>query len=185
MSWLQPLCALLEQPVSRTMLLVALILASTNLLEKWLVIRLDIFTLSWVYALGSSIIFGLVLVCRRPLPIAEPLGRRWTILLAAASADASTLIFQFASLQYLSAVVTLSFKRSGILLTILAGRVFFREQNVGPHLIAATIMIGGAIMLYLPFKPLQQAAFSVFLFLLGVIGPRLLVHRQDIQSPMR
>jgi drug/metabolite transporter (DMT)-like permease len=166
-SWLEPFRALAQEPGSRYMLLAALIMSLTNPLDKWLIVRSSSFTFAWLYATGSCVLFSALLL-RRP----SFRGLAWKAIIAAGVADATTLALQFASLVYLSAVVTICLKRSGILLTVLAGWLIFREHQIENRLIAAMIMVSGALMLYLNFDLWRQTLLSILLIIIGLYGPR-------------
>ncbi|HEY0308879.1 MAG TPA: EamA family transporter [Acidobacteriaceae bacterium] len=174
MGWIEPIRALATNPGSRYMLLASLILSLTNVLDKWLILRTDSFTFAWIYGLGSCIVFGIGLsLCLLLGKVKlEPLS--WNQMAVAGIADAATLIFQFAALQYLSAVATIAFKRSGILLTVLAGWFFFHEKQVANRLVAAAIMISGALMLHLSFTLPQQTCLLLLALVAGITGPRII-----------
>jgi drug/metabolite transporter (DMT)-like permease len=171
--WLSPLRALSSEPGSRFMLMASLLLAATNLLERWLVMRLDIFTLAWIYSVGSTLVFSTAWTLQ-PRPGA---GKRHQLQVApaifAGVADAATFLLQLASLQYLPAVLTVSFKRSGILVTVLLGRLIFRERQPAVHLLAATVMVAGMLLLYLPRSLLTQTIFVTCILTSGWVVERI------------
>jgi drug/metabolite transporter (DMT)-like permease len=61
-----------------------------------------------------------------------------------------SLLFQLASYTYLAVVITVSIKRAGIVLAVLAGWLFFREREITDKVIAASVMFCGVLILYLP-----------------------------------
>ena len=64
--------------------------------------------------------------------------------------DAVALLLQYFTITYLAIVITISIKRAGIVLAILAGWLIFKEKNITDKLIAASVMVGGVLIFYLP-----------------------------------
>ncbi len=62
--------------------------------------------------------------------------------------DTVVLLLHFASLQYIDAVVTIAIKRSGMLLSVLAGALFFKEKHTGQRLGAAVVVLMGVFTMY-------------------------------------
>jgi hypothetical protein len=69
--------------------------------------------------------------------------------------DAAALLLQFFTYSYLAVVITISIKRAGIVLSVLAGWLIFREREITDKLIAASGMLGGVLILYLPLDAVQ------------------------------
>jgi drug/metabolite transporter (DMT)-like permease len=148
-SWFEPVRAVFREKGSRYMLLVALILSVTNPLDKKLVLMSDAFTQAFAYAVGLCILFSLLVIARR--------ADTWGVIRAApgwvvvaGALDASVLLLQFSSHNYIDVVITLSIKRAGIVLAVLCGWLFFRERHINDKLIAVSVMLAGVLILYLP-----------------------------------
>ena len=150
-SWFEPVRAVFREKGSRYMLLVGLILSVSNPLDKKLVLMSDAFTQALAYGVGLCILFSfsLLVVARR----ADTWGviraaPGWVVI--AGALDASVLLLQFSSHNYIDVVITISIKRAGIVLAVLFGWLFFRERNINDKLIAASVMLAGVLILYLP-----------------------------------
>jgi EamA domain-containing membrane protein RarD len=50
-------------------------------------------------------------------------------------------------------VITVSIKRAGIVLSVFAGWLFFREREITDKVIAASVMFCGVLILYLKVTP--------------------------------
>ena len=81
---------------------------------------------------------------------------RWIVL--AGLFDAVSLLFQLASYAYIPVVITVSIKRAGIVLSVLAGWLFFREREITDQVIAASVMFCGVLILYLKVTPVEAFA---------------------------
>jgi drug/metabolite transporter (DMT)-like permease len=171
--WVEPFRALGREPGSRYMLLAALIMSLTNSLDKWLIVRSNSYDFAWLYAVGSCILFSLAFTVRLPRLDVSFRGLSWLAILGAGIADATTLALQFGAMLRLRAVVVVSIKRSGILLSVLAGWYFFHERQIRNRILAAAIMLTGAVMLYFSFSLLQQSLLSAAMIALGLAGPSL------------
>jgi drug/metabolite transporter (DMT)-like permease len=67
-------------------------------------------------------------------------------------------LFQLASYTYIPVVITVSIKRAGIVLSVFAGWLFFRERQITDQVIAASVMFCGVLILYLKVTPAQAFA---------------------------
>jgi drug/metabolite transporter (DMT)-like permease len=74
---------------------------------------------------------------------------------------ASTQLLQFTSHRYIDVVLTITIKRAGILLSVLAGWLIFREKHVEDRLAAAAAMLCGVVLIYLPMSGRMQIGFIV------------------------
>ncbi len=90
---------------------------------------------------------------------------RWIVL--AGLFDAVSLLFQLASYAYIPVVITVSIKRAGIVLSVFAGWLFFRERGITDQVIAASVMFCGVLVLYLPLD-LAQALWLMAATILGM-----------------
>jgi uncharacterized membrane protein len=152
--WLAPVKAVIEYKGSRYMLMVAFIFSLTNPLDAKLVQMSDIYTESCAYGLGLCLSFFLLTRMQKGDFTAAVRGNlRWITL--AGLCDAVSLLFQLASYAYLAVVITVSIKRAGIVLAVLAGWLFFREKEITDKVIAASVMFCGVLILYLPLTLIQ------------------------------
>jgi bacterial/archaeal transporter family protein len=143
-----------------TMLCACLLLSVTNLLDKWLVMRLDVLTYAWLYVVLCAVFTAGLVFALRPGKSAYVPAKRWIVV--ASVLDTTVLLLHFASLQYIDAVVTIAIKRSGMLLSVLAGSFFFQEKALGQRLAAALVVLIGVFMMYLQLRPWQLGtAFAV------------------------
>jgi uncharacterized membrane protein len=147
--WLAPVKAVIEYKGSRYMLMVAFIFSLTNPLDAKLVAMSDVYTEACAYGIGLCISFYLLARMQKGDFAAAARGNfRWIAL--AGLCDAISLLFQLASYAYLAVVITVSIKRAGIVLAVLAGWFFFREKEITDKVIAASVMFCGVLILYLP-----------------------------------
>jgi len=168
--WLAPVKAVLQEKGSRYMLLVSLIFAITNPLDKKLVVMSDVFTESFSYGLGLCISFYFLgRVAGGKFREAARGNVRWIAL--AGGLDAVSLLLQLASYSYIDVVISVSIKRAGIILSVVSGWLFFRERAITDKVIAASVMFAGVLILYLPLTAGQ--AFAVTGATLLVMGVAL------------
>ena len=156
-----PVKAVLREKGSRYMLLVSLIFAITNPLDKKLVTMSDVFFEAFAYGAGLCLAFWLLGRIQRG-DFAAAARANWTWISLAGLLDAVTLLFQLASYAYIAVVITVSIKRAGIILAVFSGWLFFRERGITDKVIAASVMFCGVLILYLPLSPLQAAALTLF-----------------------
>jgi drug/metabolite transporter (DMT)-like permease len=155
--WLAPVKAVLEYKGSRYMLIVALIFSLTNPLDAKLVKMSDVFTESFAYGVGLCISFYLLAKSQKGDFAAAAKGNaKWIVL--AGLFDAVSLLFQLASYAYIPVVITVSIKRAGIVLSVFAGWLFFREREITDKVIAASVMFCGVLILYLKVTPVTAFA---------------------------
>ena len=146
--WLAPVKAVLEYKGSRYMLIVALIFSLTNPLDAKLVKMSDVYTEAFAYGIGLCLSFYLLARSQKGDFAAAARGNtKWIVL--AAVFDAVSLLFQLASYAYIPVVITVSIKRAGIVLSVFAGWLFFRERGITDKVIAASVMFCGVLILYL------------------------------------
>jgi drug/metabolite transporter (DMT)-like permease len=152
--WLAPVKAVIEYKGSRYMLLVALIFSVTNPLDAKLVAMSDVYTEASLYGIGLCLAFGIWARAQRcDFAAAARANFKWIAL--SGICDAVSLLFQLASYAYLAVVITVSIKRAGIVLAVLAGWLFFREKEITDKVIAASVMFCGVLILYLPLNLAQ------------------------------
>lgn len=147
--WIEPIKAIWRERGCFFMLLAAVINAITNPIEKKLVLMADAFTQACAFGVGLFGMFALLYALRRAS--AGTVLRAvpgWTVL--AGVLEAAGLLFQLSSHNHIAVVYTISIKRAGIVLVILVGWLVFKERGIGDKLIAASVMVVGVLILYLP-----------------------------------
>ncbi len=157
--WTAPVRAVIREKGSRYILLVAFILSLTNPIEKRLILMSDPITQAFAYGLGLCVFFALLAWKRRAdcrVVLRDAAG--WTVL--AGVMDAAALLLQLFTFSYLAVVITISIKRAGIVLAVLAGWLIFREREIADKLIAASVMLGGVLILYLPLNITKALALA-------------------------
>jgi drug/metabolite transporter (DMT)-like permease len=172
--WAAPLKAILREKGSRYILLVALILSITNPIEKRLVTMSDPLTQAFSYCIGLCILFAILAWARRAdCRTVMRTTPSWAVL--AGVMDAAALLLQLLTFSYLAVVITISIKRAGIVLSVLAGWLIFREHQITDKLIAASVMLGGVLILYLPLDA-TEALLLMGLVLAGAIVALYVTH---------
>ena len=141
-----PAKAVLREKGSRYMLLVSLIFAVTNPLDKKLVTMSDVFFEAFAYGAGLSLAFWLMGRMQRA-DFAAASRANWTWISLARLLDAVSLLFQLASYAYIAVVITVSIKRAGIILSVFSGWLFFHERGITDKAIAASVMFCGVPIL--------------------------------------
>jgi len=153
-SWLAPVRAIIDEKGSRYMLTVAFLFSITNPIDKKLVLMSDVFTESTAYGVGLVLAF-LFLGKGQGADFGAAIRKNVKWVSLAGLFDAVSLLFQLASYAYISVVITVSIKRAGIILAVMAGWLFFREKEITDKVIAASVMFCGVLILYLPLSVMQ------------------------------
>ena len=147
--WLEPIKAIWRERGCFYMLLVAVATAITNPIDAKLVRMTDAFVQAATFGLGMCLFFTVLLIARKAdagkVIRAVPF---WVVL--AGVLEAVALIFQLSSHNYIAVVYTISIKRAGIILVVFLGWLVFKEKNIGDKLIAASVMLIGVLIIYLP-----------------------------------
>ncbi|MEJ7712829.1 MAG: EamA family transporter [Pyrinomonadaceae bacterium] len=147
--WLEPIRAIWRERGCLYMLLVGFINSITNPIDKKLVGMTDAFTQACAFGIGMVVFFTVLAFARRAdtrkVIRAAP---GWIVL--AGTLEAVALLFQLSSHYYIDVVITISVKRAGIILTVLLGWLVFKERDIGDKLIAASVMLIGVLIIYLP-----------------------------------
>lgn len=144
---LQPLRALVRERGAQLMFAVALIFSATSALGKLGVVHSSaaFFGPSYVGVLA----FGLALTGMAKgegrTMLAELAPNRWFFAIGAAVA-AMTLL-HFAALSRTQVAYMLAVKRSGIIVSVILGRVVFGESGLGVRLPGAALLLAGVILL--------------------------------------
>lgn len=147
--WFEPIKAVWRERGCFYMLMVGLINSITNPIDKKLVGMTDAFTQACAFGVGMVLFFGVLAFARRAdtgKVIRTVPG--WVAL--AGTLEAVALLFQLSSHYYIDVVITISIKRAGIILTVLLGWLIFKERDIGDKLIAASVMLIGVLIIYLP-----------------------------------
>jgi drug/metabolite transporter (DMT)-like permease len=155
-----PVKAVLREKGSRYMLLVSMIFAITNPLDKKLVNMSDVFFEAFAYGIGLCLSFW-IMGRRERGDFAAAARGNWKWISLAGILDAVSLLFQLASYAYIAVVITVSIKRAGIILAVFSGWLFFHERGITDKVIAASVMFCGVLILYLPLSPLQAAGLTL------------------------
>jgi len=157
-SWLAPILAVIREKGSRYMLLVAFIFPLTNPIDKKLADMSDVYVESAAYGIGLVFSFYILSRSQKSDFAAAARGNvKWIAL--AGLFDAVSLLFQLASNAYLVVPITVSIQRAGIVLSVFAGWLFFRERGITDKVIASTVMFCGVLILYLPLDLTQSLTF--------------------------
>ena len=158
--WMAPVRAVLREKGSRYMLLVSLIFAITNPLDKKLVTMSDVFFEALAYGIGLCLSFWIMTKMAR-ISFGAAARGNWTWISLAGLLDAVSLLFQLASYTYIAVVITVSIKRAGIILAVFSGWLFFHERGITDKVIAASVMFCGVLILYLPVNALQASLITL------------------------
>jgi drug/metabolite transporter (DMT)-like permease len=167
--WLEPVKAIFRERGCFYMLLVGLINSITNPIDKQLVLMADAFTQACAFGLGMVVFFTVLSLARRAdLRKVIRATPAWAML--AGALEAVALIFQLSSHNYIDVVITISIKRAGIILTVLLGWLVFREKEIGDKLIAASVMLAGVLIIYLPLSLAESAMAAALALALMAIA---------------
>jgi len=142
--------AFLREKGVGTMLTACLLLSVTNLLDKWLVTHTDALSYAWLYAVMCALFTSCLLLIPGTAGFFPAANRRR--ILVASLLDTTVLLLYFASLQYIDAVVTVAIKRSGMVLSVIAGSFFFGERNARQRLAAASVVLMGVLLMYFDLR---------------------------------
>jgi drug/metabolite transporter (DMT)-like permease len=154
-SLLEPIRAIVRERGSRYMLIVAFIFSLTNPIDAKLVKMSDSLTFSFAYGITIFLIFlGITIVRKADWKLVLKSVPLWIII--AGVMESIVNILQFTSHNYIDVVITISLKRAGIVLAVLMGWLVFKEKDITDKLIAASVMVAGALMFYLPMTITQS-----------------------------
>jgi uncharacterized membrane protein len=175
---LRVLAAPFEKAASRDALWSALLLALSNPIDKIVVRMSNPLLYAFSHSLALTGFFGGLMLFKGSAS-KPPVSQTWRWVLAAGAADAVALLLQFTTYRYLDVTLVIAIKRSGIILSVLAGWLIFRESKIAERLFATTIMAGGMLLIYLPASRLR----AVLLTLTGLLAFGLQVWRQRRRAP--
>jgi drug/metabolite transporter (DMT)-like permease len=178
--WLGPLKAIFREKGSRYMLMVAVIFSVSNPVDKMIVLMSDPMTAAFGYGLVVLVSYGLLmLVLGREWM--QPLERAPWWIVGAGVLDAATQLLQFASHRYIDVVLTIAIKRAGIILSVVAGWLIFRERHIEDRLAAAFVMLSGALLIYLPMSEGAQVVLIAVVLVVLVFGVGSHGHRTVVK----
>lgn len=175
---LEPLRAIIREPGSRYMVMVAALLTVTNLLAKWFLVSdggavtfADKMQLALTLSVGKCVmlaVFFIALVIinhgvrkagsKSPAAIARSVSTiPWTgvlrqsplWLILAGFLEALVLVLMLVAMQFAVAAVVVAIKRSAVIWSVLLGWLMFKERNIGDRLIASAVMASGVILFFL------------------------------------
>jgi drug/metabolite transporter (DMT)-like permease len=158
--------AFAKEKGSQAMLFSVMITAIFIPLEKQLILMSDSLTAVFAYGIGTVIAFWLLCMARR-IDIMRVMRQRPGTAMLCGLSDASQMLAQFIAVVFLPVVITMCIKRAGIVLSVLAGWLIFRERDVTDRLIGASAMVSGVILFYLPLQ-LSQALTLTCLAVVGL-----------------
>jgi uncharacterized membrane protein len=158
--WMAPVRAVIQEPGSRYMLIVAFIYSVTNPLEKKLVLMSDIYTQAFAFGLGLCIFLLIVAIVKKEDCVAA-IRNNVVWVATAGVGDGVGLLLQLAAYRYIDVVITVSIKRAGIVLAVFSGWLFFRERGITDKVIAASVMFAGVLILYLPLTAVEVGAMTI------------------------
>jgi uncharacterized membrane protein len=177
-SLLEPLKEIFRQRGSRYMLICAFIFAVTNPLDKVIVQMSNPATYALCYGLMLVLIYGILsLSCRNAGGL--PKGRASTWVVCAGVLDGAVLLLQFAAYRYLDVFVTVTIKRAGVILSVLAGWLIFREKNIANRLVVACVMLVGVVLITTSMNLAVQYGIALLLLVLLAVWLRMTRFRGD------
>lgn len=181
--WRSFFAAPFEKKASRNAVIIALLFALSNPVDKILIEMADPIFYAFAYSIALAVFFGFLVFAKGRSQHQPQRGTvRWIAL--GGSLDAIALLLQFTAYRYLNVILVIAIKRAGVILSVLAGWIVFREKKIGERLFATAIMAGGILLIYLPASPLQDALVTLIgllAFSVKVAWRRRNLHRaQDV-----
>jgi uncharacterized membrane protein len=162
--WTAPLVAIAREKGSRYVLLVALLLSITSPIQKQLTLMSDAETQGFANSMGLCLLFAVLAVIQKANCVAVMRkSPGWCVV--AGLLDAISILLLYYTFGFLPTAIAISIKRAGIILHILAGWLFFHEKNITDKLIAAFVMLAGALFFYIPFTTTWAAATTMVVLL--------------------
>ena len=145
-SWGAPLRAILHEPGSRTMLVVAFLYSLTSAMGKGAMQYLapEHFGAFYFLLLGAATV--VLFVLPRPRMLRDVWRRPWAVLLVTLF-TAAMVYTHFLALQGVEVAYMIAVKRTSLLFGILYGALLFRERGLGGHLLAGALMLGGVFLI--------------------------------------
>ena len=129
---------------SRLMLLVSLMWSVSATAEKVAVLSSSQYFYGLVILLSLSLAYlPLIMKERKKIPLRGNVSS----LLLLGLISGLLLIFQFTALKYLYASYVIAFKRSGVIVSVFLGVIFFAEQNALKNIISTVLMVIGVFLI--------------------------------------
>jgi drug/metabolite transporter (DMT)-like permease len=175
--WLEPAKAMFREKGPRYMLMVALLLTCTSVLDKWFVSTggdtafASRVSRSLTLSIGKCAMLSLFFVgltvfrlgdwsayrARTVGFLGAATGFRWGKvwqdvpgwLIAAGVFEAVVMVLQLIALQFAPAALIISIKRSGILLACALGWFLFKERGIRDRVIGSCVMLVGVLIFFL------------------------------------
>ena len=192
---LEPAKAIIRERGSRYMLLVALLLTFTNVLDKWFATSGGQVTLSvqisrsFVLAIGKCIMLAIFFACLTVLRLGKwkayrknpagpiraiaaipwrPVWRDVPVwVISAGVLEAVVLVLQLTAVPFTALALVISIKRCGIVLAVFLGWLVFKERGITDRVIASCVMLSGVLIFTLT-KP--DAAGTTFIGCAGALA---------------
>ncbi len=145
-TWLGPLVAIARQRGARFMLGVAFIYGLTSVLGKGALAYLPAASLGPLYFVLLGAFSLLVFALKEPAALrllTRPAWPQWLV----AGLMAAMAISHFLALELVETAYMISVKRVSILFAILFGALFFGEDRLTQHLLAAAAMVAGVALI--------------------------------------
>jgi drug/metabolite transporter (DMT)-like permease len=147
-AWLAPFAAILRERGARYMLAVALIYSLTSVLGKGALQYVPATSFGAFYFVLLGIFTLTVFAWREPKAIGVLTRLEWPQFLVA-GLMALMVITHFLALERVQVAYMISVKRSSILFGILFGALLFGEARLAQHLLAASLMVAGVVLIAL------------------------------------
>ena len=129
---------------SRLMLLVSLMWSISATAEKVAVLSSSQYFYGLVILLSLSLAYlPLIMKERKKIPLKGNLSSLFLLGLI----SGLLLIFQFTALKYLYASYVIAFKRSGVIVSVFLGVIFFAEKNALKNIISTILMVIGVFLI--------------------------------------
>jgi drug/metabolite transporter (DMT)-like permease len=144
--WLGPLRAVAREPGSRMMIVVALIYSVTSAVGKIAVLHSGPIFYAAVSSASFSVLLGIVALRRAPNAWGELRDNaRPFLLLGVLYVAMATCHFKAVEIAPVAYMIAL--KRTSILFSVALGWIFFHEESFRDHLLGASLMVGGAVLI--------------------------------------
>ena len=142
---LGPIKAVAKEPGSRIMLLVALLWSVSAVYDKVAVLASSPAFYQTFFAAAFGVFYApFLLVGLRKTPVASSMVPR--LFLIGAICAVMTLS-QFAAIQFTLASYVIAVKRSGMIVSVILGYLFFKEENLRARLAGVLLMSSGVVLL--------------------------------------
>jgi drug/metabolite transporter (DMT)-like permease len=142
---LGPIKAVAKEPGSRIMLLVALLWSVSAVYDKVAVVASSPAFYTVFFSAAFGVLYAPALVHGlRKNPVGWPMVPRLFLI---GTICAVMILSQFAAVRLALASYVIAVKRSGMLLSVVLGRVLFQEKSLAVRLFGAALMIAGVVII--------------------------------------